>query len=149
MNSNKPTFAAFIDFQKAFDCVNRTHLFQKLKLKGISGRMLNAVISMYKNTMSSILLENYMTDWFLTNNGVRQGDTLSPTLFGIFIDELVRCLNSLNKGVHIGDKNLATLLYADDLVIIASKAATILRLLGNETIQFNTRVKKSEPAIRK
>ena len=46
MNSNKPTFAAFIDFRKAFDCVNRTHLFQKLK--GISGRILKAVISMYK-----------------------------------------------------------------------------------------------------
>ena len=129
MNSNKPTFAAFIDFRKVFDCVNRTHLFQKLKLKGISGRMLNAVICMYKNTMSSILLENYMTDWFLTNNGVRQGDTLSPTLFAIFIDDLVRCLNSLNQGVQIRDKNLATLLYADDLVIIASNEEDLQHML--------------------
>ena len=79
-NSNKSTFAAFIDLRKVFDCVDRLHLFQKLKLKGISGRILNAVISMYKNTMSGILLENYMTDWFVTNNGMRQGDTLSLTL---------------------------------------------------------------------
>ena len=69
--------------------------------------------------MSSVLLENYVTDWFLINNGVRQGDTLSPTLFAIFNDDLVRCLNVLNKGVQIGDKSLTTLLYADDHVIVA------------------------------
>ena len=97
INRNEPTFAAFIDFRKAFDFVDRTYLFQKLKLKGILGRMLNAITSMYKNTMSRILLENFLTDWFITQNGVRQGDTLSPTLFAIFIDDLMQFLNSLNK----------------------------------------------------
>ena len=70
-----------------------------------------------------------MTDWFQVNNGVRQGDTLSPTHFAIFIDDLVRCLNSLNKGVQIGNKNLATLLYADDLVIIAGNENDLQQML--------------------
>ena len=82
--------------------------------------------------MSSVLLESYMTDWILINNGVRQGDKLSPTLFiysGIFIGDLVRCLNSLNKGVQIGDKSLTTLLYADDLVIVASNKEGLQHML--------------------
>ena len=86
---------------------------------------------MYKNSMSSILLENYITDWFVTKNGVRQGDTLPPSLFAIFIDDLVRCLNPLNKDVQIGDKKLATLLHADDLVIIANNEEDLQHTLCN------------------
>ena len=60
---------------------------------------------------------------------MRQGDTLSPTLFTLFIDDLVRCLNSLNKGVQFADKSLATLLYADDLVINASNEEDLQQML--------------------
>ena len=84
INNNKPIFATFIDFQKVFDCVDRVMPQEKLLLKGISGKILNSIKAMYTNTTSRILLGQHMTDWFLTINGVREGDTLAPTLFAIF-----------------------------------------------------------------
>ena len=63
-------------------------LQEKLLLKGISGKILNSIKAMYTNTTSRILLGQHMTDWFLTINGVRQGYTLAPTLFAIFINDL-------------------------------------------------------------
>ena len=109
INNNKSVFATFIDFQKAFDCVDRFMLQEKLQLKGISGKIFNTIRAMYTNTTSRILLGQYMTDWFHTLNGVRQGDTLAPTLFAIFINDLIEELNLLKKGVDINGENVAAL----------------------------------------
>ena len=61
---------------------------------------------------------------------MREGDTLLPTLFATFIEDFVRCLNSFNKGVQSRDKSLANLLFADELVIIASNKEYFLRESG-------------------
>ena len=125
INNKKPIFATFIDFQKAFDCVERVMFQEKLLLKSISDKILNSIKAMYTNTTRRILLGQHMTDWFLTINGVRQGDTLAPTLFAIFINDLIVELNILN--IH-GD-NVAALLYADDLVIIAESEKDLQDML--------------------
>ncbi len=54
-----------------------------------------------------------------SHSGLKQGDTLSPTLFGIFINDIVREINDLNLGVKIGNKKLSILLYADDIVLLS------------------------------
>ena len=104
-------------------------LQEKLLLKGISGKILNSIKAMYTNTTSRILLGQHMTDWFFTINGVRQGDTLAPTLFAIFINDLIVELNILKKGVDIHGDNVAALLYADDLVIIAESEKDLQDML--------------------
>ena len=79
------TFCCFIDMKKAFDWVDRDLLFYKLLMYNIDGKIYNSIKSLYSHPLSSIKLNNYRTDWFTTESGVRQGDSLSPTLFGIFI----------------------------------------------------------------
>jgi len=81
MNENKPTFALYIDFQKAFDLVNRDLLLYRLLLYGYDGKIFNSIRAMYTFTQSCIKITNnkntYHTEWFRTVSGVRQGDTCS------------------------------------------------------------------------
>ena len=60
-----------------------------------------------------------LTDWFLINNGVKQGCLLSPTLFSLYIEDLVDELKSARVGIDINSDHVAALLYADDNVLLA------------------------------
>ena len=99
-NENKNTFVTFIDFSKAFDCVNRDMLFNKLLTYGIDGKTYFIIKSLYQNTDACVKVNAFFTEWFRTLFGVRQGDSLSPTLFSLFINDLVQGLKELGLGVH-------------------------------------------------
>ena len=71
----------------------------------------------YFNT-SCVKLNKMFTDWFDVGSVVRQGDNLSPTLFGLFVNSLSTYINSLNKGVKVGHDKVSILLYADDMLIL-------------------------------
>ena len=60
---------------------------------------------------------------------MKQGYTLSPTLFNVYINDLVDCLNRETKGISFGDCIITSLLYADDLVIIGETPAALQKLL--------------------
>ena len=74
---------------------------------------------MHTNTTSCLKLNNIFTDWFDVTSGVRQGDNLSPTLFGLFINDLANYIKQLNKGINVWGENISILLFADDMVLIA------------------------------
>ena len=74
---------------------------------------------MYDDNKSSIFLNNVFADWFNVTSGVRQGDTLSPILFSLFINELAVGVKNLNLGIDIGGKKLSILLYANDIVLMS------------------------------
>jgi hypothetical protein len=71
------------------------------------------------------------TDWFQIDTGVRQGCVLSPLLYALFINGLVKELNALNRGVVIeqGGKKLCSLLYADDIVLMAENKRDLQQML--------------------
>ena len=119
MSEGLPTYCAFIDFQKAFDRVDRDLLMFKLLNYGINGKLYFAVKSIYSSSFASVRINNIQTQSFDIPVGVRQGDNLSPTLFSIFLNDLATGLKSLNCGVDINDYNLTILLYADDIVLLA------------------------------
>ena len=120
LRENLPTFATFVDFSKAFDCVNRDVLLHKLLNTGIDGKMYFTIKSLYSVTESCVKLgKNLLTDWFETCFGVRQGDCLSPTLFSIYLNDFTEEIKNLNKGVYLNADCISILLYADDIVLIA------------------------------
>ena len=82
------TYACFVDFMKAFDSVHHKLLLYKLYSIGVRGTMYNMVKAMYTNATSAVQIKNFTTNWFPIKTGIRQGDSLSPTLFAIFINDL-------------------------------------------------------------
>ena len=70
-----------------------------------------------------------MTTWFRVNSGVRQGDPLSPSLFSLFINDLIKDIKRSNLGVSIGNDKVSILAYADDIVLLAESEAELQRQL--------------------
>jgi len=70
-----------------------------------------------------------LTEWFDTNCGVKQGDTLSPTMFGIFNKDIVDDVKSVNEGINIDGIKVCILLYADDIVILSETEEGLQKML--------------------
>ena len=92
-------YCAFVDYQKAFDTVNRTHLWSKLLSIGIKGRIFDVITNTYKDAQSCIRHNSELSSLFPCNNGVRQGENLSPLLFSIYLNDLDTFLSHSCKGI--------------------------------------------------
>ncbi len=126
---NKSTFLAFLDAEKAFDRVDRNLLLYKVLTNGIRGHMYENIKNIYGDSFCSVNINNMLTDWFDTKCGVKQGDTLSPTMFNIFINDIVRDVKSLDSGVEINGIKICILLYADDIVLISDCEEDLQKML--------------------
>jgi hypothetical protein len=116
------TYACFVDFEKAFDKVDRGILIDKLhKQFGIKGRILRLVSSILDTNKVLISDGLRMTNPVTQNNGVLQGDSLSPTLFLCYVSDLADKLREIT--------GLDFILYADDLVMYSVEPETIRQAL--------------------
>ena len=88
INRRKQLFCTFVDFTKAFDYVVRENLWYKLIKLGVRGSMLNTIQSMYKSVKSRVKYKNKLGDTMPCTLGVRQGESLSPFLFAMFLNDL-------------------------------------------------------------
>ena len=116
----KKTFCCFIDLRKAYDRVWRAGLWKRLWDEGIRGKMWRIIKNLYTKVESCVLLGSEKTDFFGIDEGVRQGCVLSPILFSIFINKLATDVINSGLGITVKDSKVALLLYADDIVLIAS-----------------------------
>ena len=130
MKLNLPTFTTFIDFSKAFDSIDRNLMLYKLLVNGVDGNFYNAIKSLYAGTISQLRINSHLTDIFTVTNGVRQGDTISPTLFNLYTNDLVDELNALKCGVDIDGRCVSILLYADDVVIMSDSEDKLQKMIN-------------------
>ena len=78
-------------------------------------------------------MDGLLTDWFPVSYGVHQGDSLSPTLFAIYINDMFEEIAQCGGGVKVGGESLHMLLYADDIVLISATAETAQKQLDTLT----------------
>ena len=103
-------------------------LWKKLAVRfGLSGKFLLALKALYKDVYCLVDVNHTFTDWFDVSNGVKQGCILSPTLFAMFIDDLVAELKVKQLGVNCQTCMLSCLFYA---VLLAPSTKNLQGLLN-------------------
>jgi len=123
------TFVAFIDFSKAYDCVDRTLMWHKFDKIGMPNKMLNALKCIYDKVECCVRVNGFHSEWFPVNRGLRQGCLLSPLMFNLFINDIAMEINNLGVGVKFGDELLSIMLYADDICLLAESEQDLQRML--------------------
>ena len=119
LHHGKDTFVGFSDFTETFDSTDRNLVLFKLLDYNINGNIYFAIKKLYRATQNCIGASSMYTRRFPSLYGVRQVDSLSPTLYSIFLNDLTLMINDANLGISISGRNIGILLYADDIVLLA------------------------------
>ena len=90
IEKDKKVYMAFVDLEKAYDNVSREKLWKVLDEYGVKGKLLRAIQALYKDGKARVKVGGLESELFGVHRGVRQGCTLSPWLFNVFIDRVTR-----------------------------------------------------------
>ena len=115
------THLLFIDYEKAFDNIQGQILFNILKSRHIPDTLLKAIVDIYTQNKILIKSNNKLSKPVEINKGVCQGCPLSPTLFNVYLEEIITKWQKQGiTGIKLSkNQQLSTLLFADDQVILA------------------------------
>ena len=111
---------SFIDYEQALDSVDRRALAKFLSLYGILEINIEVIFAMYENNTAADKVENEVSNWFCIKSGVKQRCVLSPLIWIILMDFVLRGTVTViaDHEIKWGGKTLLNLDYADDLSIL-------------------------------
>ena len=122
-------------------------MWQMLRVYGVGGKLLKAVKSFNVDSRACVRVGKDASEWFLVNVGLRQGCVMSPWLFNVYMDGVVREVNVrvLGKGLELlcangGSFEINQLLIADDTALAADPEKKLCRLVS----EFVTSMRKKE-----
>ena len=104
-------YFCIIDYAKAFDCVDQNKLWKILKEMGIPGHLTCLLRNLYAGQEATVRTGHGTTDWFQIRKGVCQGCTLSPFLFNLYVEYIMRNagLEEAQAGIKIAGRNVNNL----------------------------------------
>ena len=105
-------------FKAAFDTIWREALWKCLRSIGVDQVLVDLMENMYKQTECAVLINGKFTDWFQVVTGVRQGCLLSPSLFNLFLEFVMKDLRNLDNGIQMGEMSINNIRYADDTTLV-------------------------------
>ena len=117
----KSIYFCFIDYAKAFDCVVHNKLWTILKEMGIPDHLTCLLRNLYAGLEATVRTGHGTTDWFQIRKGICQGCILSPCLFNLHAEYIMRNaeLEQAQAGIKIVRRNSNNLRYADDTTLMA------------------------------
>ena len=127
----KNIYFYFIDYAKAFDCVDHNKQWKILKEMGIPDHLTCLLRNLYVGQEATVRTGRGTTDWFQIWKGVRQGCILSPCLFNFYAEYIMRNtgLEETQAGMKIVGRNINNLRYADDTTLMAEIKEELKSLL--------------------
>ena len=117
----KNIYFCFVDYDKAFDCVDHNKLWKILQQMGIPDHLTCLLRNLYVGQGATVRTGHGTTDWFQTGKGVCQGCVLSPWLFNLYAEYTMRNvgLDKAQAGIKIAGRNINNLRYADGSTLMA------------------------------
>ena len=115
------SFPFITDYAKATDCVDHNKLWKILQETGIPDHLTCLLRNLYASQEVTVRTGHGTTDWFQIGKGVRQGCILSPCLFNLYAEYIMRNagLGGAKSGIKIAGRNIKNLRYADDTTLMA------------------------------
>ena len=127
----KSIYFCFIDYAKAFDCVDHNKLWKILKEMEIPDHLTCLLRNLYAGQEATVRIGHGTTDWFQIGKGVCQGCILSLSLFNLYAEYIMRNtgLKEAQAGIKIARRNMNNLRYADDTTLMAESEVELKSLL--------------------
>ena len=133
-NKRSKLYVVFVDYKKAFDLINREKLWTALEETGVSTKMVQMIKAIYKQVKAKVRFGNKLSDTINCPLGVKQGCLLSPVLFSILINKVAQKVAEKGRmGYQFinGGKEIFSLLFADDIVLISQTPAGLQNQINN------------------
>lgn len=115
---------------KAFDLVSYDLLWKKLEKVGLPVELINIFKYWYGNQVNNVRWDGTLSRPYGLECGVRQGGLSSPTLFNLYIDELIGELSSTRVGCYIDGISVNNISYADDMVLLSASVCGLRKMLA-------------------
>ena len=127
----KNIYFCFIDYAKAFDCVDHNKLWKIIKEMGIPDHLTCLLRNLYAGQEATIRTEHGTTDWFQMGKGVHQGYILSPCLFNLYAEYIMwnLGLEEAQARIKVARSSINNLRYADDTTLMAENEEELKSLL--------------------
>lgn len=118
-----------LDISKAFDKVSHFKLFSKLLDRNVPSNIVLLLLCWYTKCFVAVRWGGSLSAPFRVMSGVRQGGVLSPTLFAIYIDELIGLLRTSRLGCCLNGRFVGCLMYADDIMLLSLSVSAMQCML--------------------
>ena len=120
MEFQKNIYFCFTEYAKAFDCVDHNKLWKILKEMGIPDHLTYLLRNLYAGQEATVRTRHGTMDWFQIGKGVCRGCILSPSLFNLYAEYIMRNagLDEVEAGMKISGRTINNLRYADDTTLM-------------------------------
>lgn len=146
-------YICYVDFEKAFDRVRWVKMMQILKELKVDWKDRRMIKDLYMRQVAVVRLESGDTEPGVIGRGVRQGCPLSPLLFSIYAESMMKdAIDNMEEGVVVGGRRLKDVRFADDQAMVASSEVGLQRLMDGlnraaEEYGMSVNIKKTKTMV--
>lgn len=148
---NLKLYLCFVDYTKAFDSVNWSLLWRVMGEMGVPKHLIFLIKRLYQHNNAKVRTGQTVSRAFKVGAGVRQGCILSPLLYNIYSEYIMRkVLDDWEGGISIGGRKISNLRYADDTLIIAAdeeQLINIMNKLESYSREYGLKINKTKTKV--